>query len=945
MKKTLAVAAVLLMTIALGWKRLRSPVVESAAQPSPTPVAFRIAFGEQQARERDYSGSVSITGGTIKSVRPWRFFGGDQLRPNGSWNLRVKPGPLENQPNAPFPILRPRVVRNLIPAGVDVEADAGPGARASIEAGGSRWEIPVASLTHREALRFENGDVVVQRTPAVQTISHDPAARHDYGAIAVTRKGVVWIAWQAYRDLGDIVFARHSTASGWSAPVQLSEKADIYRTAIAEDARGRIWAIWCERRAGEWHLYARVFDGGTWSAAQQVTKGNSPNLSHKLISDRSGNSHLIWVGHIDGKSHVLLSRLSGDRWSDPVDISGPSAWVPDAATDSTGNLHVAWDSYRTGNYDIFLRKIDAKGIPGPVQQITKSHGFEAHPSIAVDSRDRVWLAWDASGVNWGKDWSHEDSWRSTVLYADRRIELQVLQGDAWVRPAGDIAAAVPERYNRYWQLPRLACDVTGRIWLAFQVRTTAANNRADYWASGGNWEYFLTTLEGGTWTPAMPVPESGSRPEGPLALATSAGGLWMAWTNHDRPFGLGPAARPARPVGWLVSAGFMPSPAAAPAPDLVALADTPLGEVALVHPNEVEAVRRIRSYRTRAGGVEYRIVRGDFHRHTEISSDGAGDGSVEDYFRYMIDAAEMDTGIIADHNAGNDDEYQWWRTEKAIDLYHIPGRFMPLFGYERSVRYPNGHRNIVFARRGVRTLPISQEEQQVKINTGAVLYPYLRKNRGIAMLHSLATGQGSDYRDNDPELEPLVEVYQGYHASYEYPGAPRAESANFIVPVHAGYRPEGFWWNALAKGLRLGVQASSDHIGVHNSYSLIYTPGVSREQILESMRSRRAYAATDNIIVDFRATDSTGAEHMMGEAFTSATSPRFVFRITGTDKLAVVEIIKNGKFVYRMEPAAATAEFVWTDREATPGESYYYVRVTQEDRNLAWSTPMWVKYP
>ena len=34
----------------------------------------------------------------------------------------------------------------------------------------------------------------------------------------------------------------------------------------------------------------------------------------------------------------------------------------------------------------------------------------------------------------------------------------------------------------------------------------------------------------------------------------------------------------------------------------------------------------------------------------------------------------MDTGIISDHNAGRDNEYTWWRTEKAIDLFHIRGR-------------------------------------------------------------------------------------------------------------------------------------------------------------------------------------------------------------------------------------------------------------------------------
>jgi hypothetical protein len=81
----------------------------------------------------------------------------------------------------------------------------------------------------------------------------------------------------------------------------------------------------------------------------------------------------------------------------------------------------------------------------------------------------------------------------------------------------------------------------------------------------------------------------------------------------------------------------------------------------------------------------------------------------------------------------------------------------------------------------------------VVVKSGKLLYPYLRQNRGISMLHSLATGQGSDYRDNDPALEPPVEICQGYHGAYEYEGGPRAETGNYLVRIHGGYQPAGFW--------------------------------------------------------------------------------------------------------------------------------------------------------
>jgi hypothetical protein len=233
---------------------------------------------------------------------------------------------------------------------------------------------------------------------------------------------------------------------------------------------------------------------------------------------------------------------------------------------------------------------------------------------------------------------------------------------------------------------------------------------------------------------------------------------------------------------------------------------------------------------------------------------------------------------------------------------------------------------------------------QGKVNTGPILYPYLKQHRGICMLHSLATQQGSDYRDNDPEVEPLVEIYQGLHASYEYEGAPRAESANYQTHLHGGYEPAGFYWNGLAKGYKLGVQSSSDHISTHSSYTMIYTPSMDRTDIVESMRKRHAYGATDNIIVDFQAVDAQGHTYLMGDAFAARTAPHLKVKVFGTDTLQRVEIIKDGKFVFTTSPNTKSAEFTYIDNEPPKGESWYYVRVTQLDRNLAWSSPIWVKY-
>jgi hypothetical protein len=937
----IAAAVVAFVSFSLGQNQ---PARPSGAAPVAR-TAIRIAFGERQERETDYSGTITVSPGRVVELIPYRFFGGDQLNGTTGWRLVTRPANFENQPDQPRPLSTAGANQNIVPKAVAAIVDAPASAGVTVQTGRGNFTFRLEDLANGRILSYEDGDVLVQAVPAPERVSPPAAAGagpnaipdHDYPSMAVASDGSAWAAWQVYENGGDRVLTAHSTATGWSAAEPLTAGGqDIFHTAIGQDASGRVWVVWSQREGEVWNLVARMYDGRSWSAARKLTNANGPNFFHKLVRGRDGALHLVWVAYLSAESHVMWSKLAGDNWSAPEEVSGASAWMPSAATDSKGDLYIARDSYRTGNYDIFLRRVNPDGTMEPIQQVTKSSRFQTNASLAVDGGDRVWLAWDESGSNWGKDYARDDTWRGTTLYADRRPRVAVLENGKWTQPSADPMAAMPRRFNRYAENPQLVADGAGRIWMLVTVRTSTAMNRSDFWANNGRWDMFLTAYEGDRWRDAVQLPKSSTRPDGPVQLEGTAAGVWAIWTNDNRLF---PAAagQPNRRHNEIDFAR-VDGPAAVPNAVLAAFSEPP-ANAAFVHPHETADVKQIREYRAQVGGIALRIMRGDFHRHTEISPDGAGDGSLEDYFRYMIDAASMDTGIVSDHNAGVE-EYTWWRTEKAIDLFHIPGGYTPLFGYERSVPYPNGHRNVVFAERGVHVLPISQAENQNTVNTGPILYPYLKQNRGICMLHSLATDQGSDYRDNDPEVEPLVEIYQGYHANYEYAGAPRAESDNYNVMAHGPYRPAGFYWNALAKGLKLGTESSSDHISTHTSYTMIYTPTAGRRDMVESMRKRHAYGATDNIVLDVRARTRDGKEWMMGDSFDAAAPPALHVKVLGTSRIESIDIIKDGKFIYKTD----SGEFDFTDTARGTGTSWYYVRVMQADRNMAWSSPIWVNW-
>ena len=866
-----------------------------------------------------------MTGGALRRLAPWRFFQDDAITGPNSWKLQIRRAVFENQPDAPQPLAGGGPApQNIVPAGLVVTVDASA-VSAQFHTTQGDFVAPVRELAYGRILEFLDRDVEVERVPTPDRVSPQNREEHDYPSIAVTRSGEVWTAWQAYQDRGDHVYARRL---GGDVMRLTAERGDVFRTSVGEDAEGRIHVAWSERRGADWNLYERIFDGRDWSSRAQITRANTPNIFHKLVAG-PGALSLVWIGYENGESYLYAAWYSSGRWSEPRQIGGPSVWSPDAAFDRDGNLHVAWDGYAAGNYDIYYRRIGADGALAPVEQITKSPLFDAHPSLAIDGAGRPWVAWDQSGANWGKDWNHQDQDRSTVLYKDRSIRVAVKDSGVW-KQGPDFGAAAPDRIQRYVELPHLAADASGRIWALFQIRTSVAIQRIDYWAAGGLWDLYLTSIDRGVWQPAAFVPHSTGRNEAAFQITASNGRAWMIWATDGR--------------GIQNSTGNYQAPAPSGSPALAAYSE-PASRPQIMHPNERDDVRRIRAYRTTVGGTEYRILRGDFHRHTDISNDGAGDGSLEDYYRYMLDAAAMDTGIVADHNMGGDVEYNWWRTEKSYDIFLIPNRYTPLFGYERSVNYPNGHRNIVFDHRGVRTLPVDAAENRGQVNSGALVYPYLRQNRGICMEHSLATGQGTDWRDNDPDLEPLVELYQGYHAAYEYEGGPRAESANNHLLVHGSYEPAGFFWNALSKGYKLGVQASSDHISTHCSYAMIYTPAATRSDIVDSMRRRHAYAATDNIILDFEAVEPNGASHLMGDIFTAGRGLKLRARIHGTDVITRIDLIRNNAVIY--SPATSgtkDVEFEYVDMSPAAGTNWYYVRVAQMDRNLAWSSPVWVTY-
>ena len=590
--------------------------------------------------------------------------------------------------------------------------------------------------------------------------------------------------------------------------------------------------------------------------------------------------------------------------------------------------------------------------------------------------------------SWGKNFGPYAENQGTPLYRGRQVGLIVWKEGQWLEPEEThystlVAGAKPRKRvnnqrvpaiepqgeslsqarNAEWlrdaaynNLSRIAVDQSGHVWLLCRSR----QNDFRFPVLGSLWLNWATYYNGTKWVGPILLPNSDNLMYNvPSVAALPSGGLGIAHSTDHRQERF-PVRDPSTSEGpgetWTVPGDpydndVYISRLVAPGPTVssLKLKAAKYPPEASTHPSpetsaELKAVERCQSQVIDIGGRKLQLIRGEFHRHTEISGDGGNDGPLEDMWRYGLDVAKMDWLGNADHDNGAGREYTWWLIQKTTDAFRISGQFEPPFTYERSVPYPEGHRNVMFAQRGVRTLPrlpITERDKESSAPDTQMLYRYLRHFGGICASHTSATSMGTDWRDNDPEVEPFVEIYQGDRQNYERPGAPRCPTADYSI---GGWEPKGFINLALQKGYRLAFECSSDHISTHISYAMVYAEQNSTDALLQGIRKRRTYGATDNIIADYRCT-AEGVTHMMGEEFSTSKPPTFQLKLVGTAPFAKVTLVKDDTEIPLTVPNSAEIEVTWTDPSPKPGTtSYYYVRGEQSDGELVWVSPMWVKY-
>ncbi len=380
------------------------------------------------------------------------------------------------------------------------------------------------------------------------------------------------------------------------------------------------------------------------------------------------------------------------------------------------------------------------------------------------------------------------------------------------------------------------------------------------------------------------------------------------------------------------------------------------------------------------------IYFGDLHVHTQLHRhDDLSDGSDLDYvYWYARDVVGLDFAAPTNHDIYLTDE-EWRITQRKAAEHNDPGRFVSFLAYEWTSSAAStqgfsawGHRNVLY---------LGDEEplfrcMDPRTKTLDGLYAALADREAIVIPHHpMDQVHPMRWDQHDPHLERLAEIYQVRGPQERWP--PRRVDTRTDPPHPLSVQA------ALARGYRMGLVASTDnHLGQpatpyrrdrrqqywdRPGITAVLAPELTREALFQALRARRVYGTTlARLLVDFRMDG-----HFMGEEYETSIPPVAYIRVVGTAPIARVTIVRDNQDIVvfpggggrsssrgrgaegqdrplREEaahrllfPAVSQSrrdskvELTWVDPYYL-GEHFYYVRVEQEDGEMAWTSPIWV---
>ncbi|MDE0332566.1 MAG: DUF3604 domain-containing protein [Nitrospinae bacterium] len=294
------------------------------------------------------------------------------------------------------------------------------------------------------------------------------------------------------------------------------------------------------------------------------------------------------------------------------------------------------------------------------------------------------------------------------------------------------------------------------------------------------------------------------------------------------------------------------------------------------------------------------------------------------------------------------DEAQWKEVADAANRFSEAGRYVALPAYEWfGMLEQDGNKNVYFL--DDQDIP-KLDSRNSDSDHPAKLWKQLEGLEGRVMTiphHSVSAVIGTRWRWHDPRFQRLVEIYSCW-------GNSEANGCERPLVNPARYEGQSVQ-DALEKGYRLGIIAGSDthtsqpgfsnRLRLKNAWrgglACVWAQTFDREGIFKALWERRCYATTGaRIILEFFLNDAPmGSEIKLDELAVR----KLKVRAEACSPVRKLVFIKNAREIHVDEPGRESVSFEWIDSSGRERASdYYYVRLVQDDGEIAWSSPVWV---
>lgn len=342
---------------------------------------------------------------------------------------------------------------------------------------------------------------------------------------------------------------------------------------------------------------------------------------------------------------------------------------------------------------------------------------------------------------------------------------------------------------------------------------------------------------------------------------------------------------------------------------------------------------------------------GNIHAHSSYS-DGNKDSSTSlmttplQDFNYANASQHIDFYGISEHNhlgAGMKSPAYYHKGIADADSATIDGSFVALYGVEWGVISGGGH-VIVY---GYDSL-IGWETNNYDVYVAKTDYPGLWKkiNEKQNAFGYLAHPDVGDYGNilANPAILSADNAIVGV-AGRSGP----AFSTNSTYSNPATSNNIADYNNALKQGYHLGVGLDHDtHNSVFGRQSagrlVVMAPTLTSNSILEAFRKMRFYSSDDwNVEVDF-----TISNQPMGSILEQVGSPTINVTVTDPDISETVSSITvyygvpgSGNNPTTLNNTNNSATLSYTHTISNNTTYYYYLKITQGDGNIIWTSPIW----